>query len=79
MCIAFYINQHWRDLDLSGDALGDEGIQVLYEGLKHSAVNYSPCEDQESLCSRLHMKGLANRKLGIKLSSFFSSRIGKVG
>lgn len=73
MCIAFYINQHWRDLDLNGDALGDEGMQVLYEGLKH------PCEDQESLCFRLLMKGLANRKLGIKLSSFFSSRTEKVG
>lgn len=35
LCSALYTNQHLRDLDLSDNALGDEGMQVLCEGLKH--------------------------------------------
>ncbi|XP_060039157.1 NACHT, LRR and PYD domains-containing protein 12-like isoform X3 [Erinaceus europaeus] len=34
---ALYTNEHLRDLDLSDNALGDRGIQVMCEGLKHSS------------------------------------------
>ncbi|XP_029786876.1 NACHT, LRR and PYD domains-containing protein 12 isoform X1 [Suricata suricatta] len=35
LCNALYSNEYLRDLDLSDNALGDEGMQVLCEGLKH--------------------------------------------
>lgn len=35
LCDALYTNEHLRVLDLSDNALGDEGMQVLCEGLKH--------------------------------------------
>ncbi|XP_057169562.1 NACHT, LRR and PYD domains-containing protein 12-like isoform X1 [Ursus arctos] len=35
LCNALYTNEYLRDLDLSDNALGDEGMQVLCEGLKH--------------------------------------------
>ncbi|XP_012582745.1 PREDICTED: NACHT, LRR and PYD domains-containing protein 12-like [Condylura cristata] len=35
LCNALYTNKHLTDLDLSDNALGDEGMQVLCEGLKH--------------------------------------------
>uniref|UniRef100_A0A2K6F7X9 NACHT domain-containing protein n=1 Tax=Propithecus coquereli TaxID=379532 RepID=A0A2K6F7X9_PROCO len=35
LCNALYTNEHLRVLDLSDNALGDEGMQVLCEGLKH--------------------------------------------
>ncbi|XP_006871125.1 PREDICTED: V-set and immunoglobulin domain-containing protein 1 [Chrysochloris asiatica] len=35
LCSTLYTNEHLRDLDLSDNALGDEGMQVLCEGLKH--------------------------------------------
>ncbi|XP_032106779.1 NACHT, LRR and PYD domains-containing protein 3 [Sapajus apella] len=34
LCNVLYTNEHLRDLDLSDNALGDEGMQVLCEGLK---------------------------------------------
>ncbi|ELK10200.1 NACHT, LRR and PYD domains-containing protein 12 [Pteropus alecto] len=34
LCNALYANEHLRDLDPSDNALGDEGMQVLCEGLK---------------------------------------------
>lgn len=34
LCNARYANEHLRDLDPSDNALGDEGMQVLCEGLK---------------------------------------------
>ncbi|KAM6143578.1 LOW QUALITY PROTEIN: NACHT, LRR and PYD domains-containing protein 12-like [Erethizon dorsatum] len=35
LCNALYTNEHLRDLDLHDNALGDEDMQVLCEGLKH--------------------------------------------
>lgn len=35
LCNALYTNEHLRHLDLSDNALGDEGMQMLCEGLKH--------------------------------------------
>ncbi|XP_042546009.1 NACHT, LRR and PYD domains-containing protein 3-like [Dipodomys spectabilis] len=35
LCNALYTNEHLTDLDLSDNALGDEGIKVLCEGLEH--------------------------------------------
>ncbi|XP_077920129.1 NACHT, LRR and PYD domains-containing protein 12-like [Halichoerus grypus] len=35
LCSALYTSEYLRDLDLSDNALGDEGMQVLCEGLKH--------------------------------------------
>ncbi|EHH30982.1 hypothetical protein EGK_20808, partial [Macaca mulatta] len=34
LCNALYTNEHLRDLDFSDNALGDEGMRVLCEGLK---------------------------------------------
>ncbi|XP_033056825.1 NACHT, LRR and PYD domains-containing protein 12-like [Trachypithecus francoisi] len=34
LCNALYTKEHLRDLDFSDNALGDEGMQVLCEGLK---------------------------------------------
>ncbi|KAM4818191.1 NACHT, LRR and PYD domains-containing protein 12-like isoform 1-T1 [Thomomys bottae] len=35
LCNALYTNEHLTDLDLSDNALGDEGIKVLCKGLEH--------------------------------------------
>lgn len=43
LCNALYTNEHLRDLDLSDNALGDEGVLALYEGLAH------PCCKLQSL------------------------------
>ncbi|XP_011886440.1 PREDICTED: NACHT, LRR and PYD domains-containing protein 12-like isoform X1 [Cercocebus atys] len=44
LCNALYTNEHLRDLDFSDNALGDEGMRVLCEGLK------CPCCKLQTLC-----------------------------
>ncbi|KAB1251080.1 NACHT protein; LRR and PYD domains-containing protein 12, partial [Camelus dromedarius] len=50
LCNALYTNEHLRDLDLSDNALGDEGMQVLCEGLKHPSCKLQTlCIDTDHL------------------------------
>ncbi|XP_017512733.1 NACHT, LRR and PYD domains-containing protein 12 isoform X3 [Manis javanica] len=50
LCNALYTNEHLRDLDLSDNALGDEGMQVLCEGLK-----YPSCKLQTLWLAECHL------------------------
>lgn len=42
LCNALYTNEHLRDLDFSDNALGDEGMRVLCEGLKCPSCKLQP-------------------------------------
>ncbi|XP_039735658.1 NACHT, LRR and PYD domains-containing protein 3-like isoform X5 [Pteropus medius] len=50
LCNALYANEHLRDLDPSDNALGDEGMQVLCEGLKQPSCKLQTlCIDMDHL------------------------------
>ncbi|XP_072599284.1 V-set and immunoglobulin domain-containing protein 1 isoform X2 [Vulpes vulpes] len=58
LCNALYTNQYLRDLDLSDNALGDEGMQVLCEGLKHPSCKLqtlwlAECHLTDACCGAL--------------------------
>uniref|UniRef100_A0A667I126 NACHT, LRR and PYD domains-containing protein 12 n=1 Tax=Lynx canadensis TaxID=61383 RepID=A0A667I126_LYNCA len=58
LCNALYTNEYLRDLDLSDNALGDEGMQVLYEGLKHPSCKLqtlwlAECHLTDACCGAL--------------------------
>ncbi|XP_039089470.1 NACHT, LRR and PYD domains-containing protein 12 [Hyaena hyaena] len=58
LCNALYTNECLRDLDLSDNALGDEGMQVLCEGLKHSSCKLqtlwlAECHLTDACCGAL--------------------------
>ncbi|XP_019517980.1 PREDICTED: NACHT, LRR and PYD domains-containing protein 3-like [Hipposideros armiger] len=50
LCNALYTNEHLRNLDLSDNALGDEGMQMLCEGLKHPS-----CKRQTLWLAECHL------------------------
>ncbi|XP_033264756.1 NACHT, LRR and PYD domains-containing protein 12 isoform X5 [Orcinus orca] len=58
LCNALYTNEHLRVLDLSDNALGDEGMQVLCEGLKHPSCKLqtlwlAECHLTDACCGAL--------------------------
>lgn len=58
LCDALYTNEHLRVLDLSDNALGDEGMQVLCEGLKHPSCKLqtlwlAECHLTDACCGAL--------------------------
>ncbi|XP_062940930.1 ribonuclease inhibitor-like, partial [Cynocephalus volans] len=58
LCNALYTNEHLRVLDLSDNALGDEGMQVLCEGLKHPCCKLqtlwlAECHLMDACCGAL--------------------------
>ncbi|XP_040324449.1 ribonuclease inhibitor-like isoform X1 [Herpailurus yagouaroundi] len=58
LCNALYTNEYLRDLDLSDNALGDEGMQVLCEGLKHPSCKLqtlwlAECHLTDACCGAL--------------------------
>nr|XP_040137925.1 NACHT, LRR and PYD domains-containing protein 12-like [Ictidomys tridecemlineatus] len=63
-CSTLYTNEHLRDLDLSDNALGEEGMKVLCEGLKH------PCCKLQSLwLAECHLTGVCYGALASKSSN----------
>eukprot|EP00071_Canis_lupus_P037879 XP_022271436.1 NACHT, LRR and PYD domains-containing protein 3 isoform X2 [Canis lupus familiaris] len=58
LCNALYTNEYLRDLDLSDNALGDEGMQVLCEGLKQPSCKLqtlwlAECHLTDACCGAL--------------------------
>ncbi|XP_025789558.1 NACHT, LRR and PYD domains-containing protein 3 [Puma concolor] len=58
LCNALYTNEYLRDLDLSDNALGDEDMQVLCEGLKHPSCKLqtlwlAECHLTDACCGAL--------------------------
>ncbi|GAB5584808.1 NACHT [Prionailurus iriomotensis] len=58
LCNALFTNEYLRDLDLSDNALGDEGMQVLCEGLKHPSCKLqtlwlAECHLTDACCGAL--------------------------
>ncbi|XP_034505739.1 ribonuclease inhibitor isoform X2 [Ailuropoda melanoleuca] len=58
LCNALYTNEYLRDLDLSDNALGNGGMQVLCEGLKHPSCKLhtlwlAECHLTDACCGAL--------------------------
>ncbi|XP_006890009.1 PREDICTED: NACHT, LRR and PYD domains-containing protein 12-like [Elephantulus edwardii] len=63
LCSALSINETLRDLDLSDNALGDDGMQVLCEGLKHPG-----CKLQTLWLAKCHLTDTCCEALASVLS-----------
>ncbi|KAM5221739.1 NACHT, LRR and PYD domains-containing protein 12-like [Ctenodactylus gundi] len=82
LCNALYTNKHLRDLDLSDNALGDEGMQVLCEGLKHPSCKLqtlwlAECHLTDVCCEAL--ASVLNRNENLTLLDLSGNKLKDLG
>ncbi|XP_058392447.1 NACHT, LRR and PYD domains-containing protein 12-like [Diceros bicornis minor] len=82
LCNALYTNEHLRVLDLSDNALGDEGMQVLCEGLKHPSCKLqtlwlAQCHLTDVCCGAL--ASVLNRNENLRLLDLSGNDLKDVG